>query len=157
MKRTSPGTLVGLFLAGGVGAYLIELIFQSRGTYVFIPPVTLSLTLFVISVGTVLMALPIRRSLKGKRKEPINPFYAARVLALSKASALAGSVFLGIGAGILFYLLARPIAPAANMLGSAITEIVASAFLIAAGLIAEWWCALPPGDDDKEVAGEPAA
>lgn len=157
MRRTSPGTLIGLFLAGGVGAYLIELIFQSRGSYVFIPPLTLSVTLGLIALATILMALPIRRSLRGKSKETINPFYAARVLALSKATALAGSLFLGIGAGILFYLLARPIAPAGNMLGSAIAETVVSALLITAGLISEWWCALPPGDDEKEVAGEPAA
>ena len=159
MKRTSAGTLLGLFLAGGVVAYLIELIFQSRGSFIFIPPVSLSFTLFLISVATILMAIPIRRRHNGKTREPINPFYAARVVALAKASALSGAVFLGMGIGILLYLLGRPIAPTGNMLGAVIAEIVASILLITSGLIAEWWCALPPEDKEEntEVVGEPTA
>jgi hypothetical protein len=78
-------------------------------------------------------------------------------VALSKASALAGAVFLGVGAGVLMYLLGRPILPGSQMLTSVIAELISSALLIAAGLIAEWWCALPPEDNDSEGAREPAA
>jgi Protein of unknown function (DUF3180) len=157
MKRISPGTLIGLFLAGGVIAYLTELILQSRGGFVFIPPLSLSFTLVIIAVATLLVALPIRRRLQGKSSTPLDPFYASRVVALSKASALAGAVFLGVGAGVLMYLLGRPILPGTQMLTSAIAELISSALLIAAGLIAEWWCALPPEDNDPEGAREPAA
>jgi hypothetical protein len=160
MKRTSPAPLIGLFLIGAVAAYLLELIVQSRGGFIYVPPITLAFTLFVVAVAVVLMAVPIRRTVTGKRKEPIDAFYAARVLALSKASSFAGSLLFGLGAGVLVYLLGRPIAPSGAMLTNIIAQLISAGLLIAAGLIAEWLCTLPPEDmdkSDKGVAGEPAA
>jgi hypothetical protein len=160
MKRTGPAPLIGLFLIGGVASYLLELVVQSRGGFIYVPPISLAFTLFVVAVAVVLLAVPIRRKVTGKRKEPIDAFYAARVLALAKASSFAGSLLLGLGAGVLLYLLGRPIAPSGAILISVIAQLVSAALLIAAGLIAEWLCVLPPDDLDKsekEVAGEPAA
>lgn len=160
MKRTTPAPLIGLFLLGAVAAYLLELIVQSRGGFIYVPPVTLAITLIVVAVAVVLLAIPIRRKVTGKRKEPIDAFYAARVLALAKASSFAGALLLGLGAGVLLYLLGRPIAPSGSILINVIAQLVSAAVLIAAGLVAEWLCALPPEDMDKsnkEVASEPTA
>jgi hypothetical protein len=160
MKRTGPAPLIGLFLIGGVASYLLELVVQSRGGFIYVPPISLAFTLFVVAVAVVFLAVPIRRKVTGKRKEPIDAFYAARVLALAKASSFAGSLLLGLGAGVLLYLFGRPIAPNGAILINVIAQLVSAALLIAAGLIAEWLCVLPPDDldkNEKEVAGEPAA
>jgi NO-binding membrane sensor protein with MHYT domain len=79
---------------------------------------------------------------------------------LAKASSFAGALLLGLGAGVLVYLFGRPIAPSGSILWNVIAQLISAALLIAAGLIAEWLCVLPPEDmdkSDKEVAGEPAA
>ncbi len=160
MKRTGPAPLIGLFLIGGVASYLLELVVQSRGGFIYVPPISLAFTLFVVAFAVVLLAVPIRRKVTGKRKEPIDAFFAARVLALAKASSFAGSLLLGLGAGVLLYLFGRPIAPSGAILINVIAQLVSAALLIAAGLIAEWLCVLPPDDLDKNekgVAGEPAA
>jgi hypothetical protein len=160
MKRTGPAPLIGLFLIGGVASYLLELVVQSRGGFIYVPPISLAFTLFVVAAAVVFLAVPIRRKVTGKRKEPIDAFYAARVLALAKASSFAGSLLLGLGAGVLLYLLGRPIAPSGAILINVIAQLVSAALLITAGLIAEWLCVLPPDDldkNEKEVAGEPAA
>ena len=157
MKRTGPAPLIGLFLIGGVVAYLFELVMQSRGGLIFVPPLTVAVTLAAVAVAVILLAIPIRRRVKGKRKEPIDPLYAARVLALAKASSLAGALLGGVGAGILFYLFSRPIAPNEAILTNVILHIVSAATLVAAGLIAESLCALPPEDNDEGAVGEPAA
>jgi hypothetical protein len=160
MKRTGPAPLIGLFLIGGVASYLLELVVQSRGGFIYVPPISLAFTLFVVAAAVVLLAVPIRRKVTGKRKEPIDAFYAARVLALAKASSFAGSLLLGLGAGVLLYLFGRPIAPSGAILINVIAQLVSAALLIVAGLIAEWLCVLPPDDldkNEKEVAGEPAA
>ena len=160
MKRTTPAPLIGLFLLGGVAAYLLELVVQSRGGFIYVPPLSLAFTLFVVAVAVVLMAIPIRRWVTGKRKEPIDGLYASRVVALAKASSYSGSLLLGLGAGVIVYLFGRPIAPSGAILTNVIAQLGAAALLIVAGLIAEWLCVLPPDDlekNDKEVAGEPAA
>jgi hypothetical protein len=43
------------------------------------------------------------------------------------------------------------------MLANALAQVTSAALLIAAGLIAEWLCVLPPEDKDEETVGEPAA
>jgi hypothetical protein len=160
MKRTSPAPLIGLFLLGAVCAYLLELVLQSQGGFIYVPPITLPTTLIVVAVAVVLLAIPIRRKVTGKRKEPIDSLYASRVVALAKASSFAGALLLGLGAGVLFYLLGRPIAPGGLMLVNVAAQLVSAAAVVAGGLVAEWLCVLPPDDRDqstKEVAGEPAA
>ena len=160
MKRTTPAPLIGLFLLGAVAAYLLELVVQSRGGFIYVPPISLAFTLVVVAVAVVLLAIPIRRKVTGKRTEPVDPFYAARVLALAKASSFAGALLLGLGGGVLIYLLGRPIAPSGTILINVIAQLVSAAVLIAAGLVSEWLCTLPPEDmdkSDKEVAGEPTA
>ncbi|MEY4532498.1 MAG: hypothetical protein RI926_267 [Actinomycetota bacterium] len=160
MKRTTPAPLIGLFLLGAVASYLLELVVQSQGGFIYVPPLSLAFTLGAVAVGVVLLAIPIRRKVTGKRKEPIDSFYAAKVVALAKASSFAGSLLFGLGAGVLIYVLGRPIAPNGAILTNVIAQLVAAAVLITAGLIAERLCVLPPDDmdkSDKEVAGEPAA
>ncbi len=160
MKRTRPTVLLGLALAAGVAAYLLELLGQSLGANVIVPPLSLTLTLVAIGIAVILLAIPVRRSVTGKRKARLDPFYALRVAVFAKASSLAGSLFAGAAVGIVLFLFGRPITPSVTMSTVAISEIVAGVFLVAAGLIAEHLCVLPP-DDPQDPRGkslsEPAA
>ncbi len=160
MKRTRLTVLLGLALAAGVVAYLLELLGQSLGANVVVPPLSLTLTLVAVGIAVILLAIPVRRSVTGKRKARLDPFYALRVAVFAKASSLAGSLLAGAAVGIVLFLFGRPIAPSASMSTVAISEIVAGVFLVAAGLIAEHLCVLPP-DDPEDPRGkslsEPAA
>lgn len=160
MKRTRTTVLLALALGGGALAYLLELLVQSLGLAVVIPPLSLSLTLAALAIAVILLAIPVRRSVTGKRKAPIDPFYALRVAVFAKACSLTGSLLLGVAVGILLYLFGRPIAPAFSMSALVISEIVAAVLLIAAGLIAEFLCTLPPQnpEDPREKSlREPTA
>lgn len=159
MKRTSPGLLIALAVSGGAASYLGELLLQVTGGITLVPPVSLDVTLVVIAVVIVLMAVPVRRRVTGKRRQPLDPFYAVRVAVLAKASALTGAILVGAGAGILIILLQRPVVPDWSLFAPAIGLVGCSLVLVAAGLVAEWMCVLPPDkpeDSGKATAGEPA-
>lgn len=155
MKRTSYGLLVGLIASGLVVAYLGELLLQTTGGITVVPPLSLDISLVVIALAVVGMAIPVRRRITGKRKIPLDPFYAVRVAVLAKASALSGALMLGAGAGILLILLGRPVMPDVALLAPTIGLVVCSLVGVVAGLIAEWMCVLPP--DDPELGHESAA
>lgn len=148
MKRTSIPLLVGLVAAGAAVAYLGELFLQTTGGITLVPPYSIDITLFVVAVGVIAMAVPVRRRITGKRKIPLDPFYAVRVAVLAKASALTGAILMGAGVGILAILLGRPVLPDWSLLLPAAGLAFCSLVLVVAGLIAEWMCVLPPDDPD---------
>ena len=157
MKRTSPAVIIGLALGGGVVTYLAQLLMQTRGEFIFVPPISLPVTLFLAAIAVVLAAIPVRRAVNGKSLKRVDPFYAARVLALAKATAFVGSMLCGAGGGILVFVIARPVAPPLGMVTSSIALIITAALLAAAGLIAESFCRLPPDDPENEIAPDVAA
>jgi hypothetical protein len=160
VKRTRLSILLAVTLSGGVLTYLLELLAQSVGSNVVVPPLSLTLTVAALAIAVVLLAIPVRRSVTGKRTALIDPFYALRVAVLAKASSLTGALLVGAAAGILIFLLGRPIPPTFAMSSLAISQIFAAALLVTAGLIAEFLCTLPPQDrDDPREKGlrEPAA
>jgi polyferredoxin len=157
MKRTSPGAVVGLILAGGVLLYLLQLLFQTRGEFIFVPPISLPVTLFIVAIGVVVLAIPVRRAVNGKKNAKIDPFYASRIVALAKATTYVGALLSGAGAGILIFVVARPVAPPLGMVTSSIALILTAILLIVAGLVAENFCTLPPDDPEKEITGDVAA
>ena len=148
MKRTSIPLLVGLVAAGAAVAYLGELFLQTTGGITLVPPYSIEITLLVVAAGVIAMAVPVRRRITGKRKLPLDPFYAVRVAVLAKASALTGAILMGAGVGILAVLLGRPVLPELSLLIPAVGLVVCSLVLVVAGLIAEWMCVLPPDDPD---------
>nr|WP_279587640.1 DUF3180 domain-containing protein [Lysinibacter cavernae] len=145
-------------MAGIVIGLLGELALSSAGNAMVIPPLSLPITLATLALILVLVAIPIRRSLVGKSKKPINPFSAVRVVAAAKASALAGGLFAGLGTGVLFYLFTRTISPPIDSWVSVIATAVGGIILLIAGLVVEHLCVLPPTDDDEttETIDQPA-
>lgn len=85
----------------------------------------------------------------------VDPVYAVRVLAFAKASSLAGSVLAGGSAGVLVFVLTRPVI-AQGLLPESIAGVVGAVVLLVAGLVAESWCLLPPDSRDARHAAAPS-
>ena len=151
MRRTGPTALIVLGLVGVAIGYLLELALVSAGTATLIPPISLSVTLIAIGVIVVLLAIPIRRAVRSKVKVHVDPFRAMRIAVLAKACSYVGGLLTGTGIGVVVYVLTRPVtSPDAVWLS--VVAAVSAVILLAGGLIAEFFCTLPPSDDDKEQA-----
>ena len=153
MKRTSLGIIVALVVVAAVVGYLIELAIVTSGGSAFAPPVSLPITLTAIAIVIVALAIPVRRSVTGKKKDRLDPFYAVRVAILAKSSTLTGALLTGLGAGIVVHALSLPILNS-DLLGRGIAQTVGAALLLTAGLVSERMCTLPP--DSSEPGSPPA-
>jgi hypothetical protein len=157
MTRTHATPLIGLGLAGGVFGFLLEVALAAGGMPLLVPPVSLPLTLVAIAIIVVGFAIPIYRTVHGKRISRIDPFQAMRVAVLAKASSLAGAILAGAGLGVLFYILSRSVLPGRDSTTLAIAATAGAVVLLAAGLIAERLCTLPPpSDEDADAQRDPA-
>ena len=138
MTRTKPLHLLMLAVFGGAALWFVEVALAASGRPVLIPP-------FIVA-----MAWPVRRVARGDRTARVDPFYAARVVLLAKASSLGGALLAGAGLGIAGYLLSRSVIPAVGSVTMGIATAVGAIVLLVAGLIAEHWCTIPPDDEDKK-------
>jgi hypothetical protein len=103
----------------------------------------------------VALALPVRRASRAAVRTPIDPFYATRVVLLAKASSFTGALLGGAAVGIVVELLARPVASGGTLWGG-VAMLVAAVVLLVAGLVAEWFCTVPPDDEDHPHGGASA-
>jgi hypothetical protein len=158
VKRTAPLTLVVLGVVGAVAMFLLETAVVAAGMPRYEPQLSLPVALVAIAVIVVLLAVPVWRATRGRTPRRIDPFHATRVVLLAKASALAGGLLTGAGVGLLSYLWFLPSAIAASSILMAVGMTVASILLLAAGLVAEHLCTVPPEDqDDPDRGGGPGA
>jgi hypothetical protein len=154
VKRTHASTLVAFTFAGLAFAYLGELALVSGGASALVPPVSLAITLVGVAAVVVAMAWPIRQAVRGSGERRIDPFRAARVAVLAKASSVTGALVLGVGLGITLFLLTRSVLPPAATVWMGVATAIGAALLLAGGLVAEHFCTLPPDepDDEEETA-----
>lgn len=151
MKPTHPLTIVVLATVGALVAGFAEWALTASGQPLVLPPLTLAAAMAIIGIAVVLLALPVRRSVRSAERTLVDPFYATRVLVLGKASAIAGALFTGFAVGALIFMLTRSVVPVGSV-SIVIAAIVSAALLLAGGLVAEWCCRVPPpGDDDDET------
>ncbi|MFF2387873.1 DUF3180 domain-containing protein [Agromyces sp. NPDC058104] len=150
MKRTHFSTLLAFVLGGVVIGYLGDLAIVSTGAKALVPPLSLPITLLGVAVIVVLLAWPIRRAVKGRATKHLDPFRAMRVAVLAKACSLSGALVLGVGLGIGLFLLTRSVVAPAGTVWLAFATAIGAALLLAGGLLAEWFCTLPPDDPDSE-------
>jgi len=153
MKRTGAGILLSVGALGLVVGFLIDQVLTASGRATFTPSLMLPVLLVLLAVAMVLLALPIRRATLGRTgaaERPVDPFRAVRVAMLAKASSIVGAVVAGIGAGLLVFLVTRPVAPSLGSTGAAIAAIVGGLALVAGGLVAEHLCTIRKDDDDEQ-------
>ncbi|MGA0567308.1 DUF3180 domain-containing protein [Rathayibacter sp. KR2-224] len=149
MRRTGPGALIPLGLVGiGIG-YLLEIALVAAGAPMLVPPVSLSVTLVAIGVIVVLLAVPIRRAVRSKVKVHVDPFRAMRIAVLAKACSLVGGLLTGTGIGVVVYILTRPVQASSEAIWLSVIAAVSAVILLVGGLIAEYFCTLPPPKDEE--------
>jgi hypothetical protein len=150
VKRTHASTLVAFVVSGLVVGYLGEMAIVSAGYKALVPPVSLTVTLVGVGVLVVVLAWPIRRAVKGTTNSRIDPFRAMRVAVLAKACSVSGALVFGLGIGISLFLLTRSVLPSTTTVWLAIGSAIGAALLMAGGLVAEYFCTLPPPDEAEE-------
>jgi hypothetical protein len=151
MKHTKPSTLVIFAVIGVVGGWFLDAALAAVGEPVIVPPYSLAVVLVILAVLVIIAAVPVRRAVKDGTR--VDPFYAMRVVVLAKASALTASLLAGGAAGILVYLLSRPVVPGPGSALMALASTGGAIALLVGGLVAERMCTVPPEDDDDKPAG----
>lgn len=152
MKRTHASSLVAFGFAGLALGYLGELALVSSGAQAIVPPLTLALTLVGAAALVLAFAWPIRQAVRGDANRRIDPFRAARTAVLAKASSVTGALVLGAGLGVIAFLVTRSVPAVASSVWTAVATAAGAALLLAAGLVAEHFCTIPPDEPDEEGA-----
>jgi len=130
----------------------------NNGLEVPISTPTLGVSISVIAIVLLVMVVPIWKYKRNLIKVatttqskllPVNPFYAVRVLLLSKAAAITSAIFLGWHAGVLVKQFTAPVVvPEATTLN--ISAAIASVFLLVVAFMVEQICKLP-NDKNTDV------
>lgn len=155
MKHTSgTAVLIGAVM-GGVLGWSGQWLLVSLGNPAIVPPYTWGTVLGLLGPILLALAWPIRSQVRATTpKPPLDPFYATRVVLLSKAGALSGAALTGLGAGLLVFFLTRPVV-SGGFLWSAVLAMGGAVVLLIAALIAERWCTLPPDSPEGETSVVP--
>lgn len=146
MKRTSPVALIGIAIAGAAIGWLLQVGLVAGGAPSLIPPATLYSVLFILAFGLLLLGRPVRRVVRGTATRPVDPFFAMRVLVLSKASSLTGALLVGAAAAFLVYAITRASTVVTPAFWPDVLTGLGALVLGVAGLVVESWCRIPPED-----------
>lgn len=156
MKRTGAGILIIAVVIGAVVGFVVDTMLTAMGRTTFSPAASLPTILVLLGAVVVVLAIPIFRASRGRSGQRIDPFRALRIAMLAKASSLLGAVAAGFAAGLLGFLLTRPVTPSIGSMGSIIATLAAGAVLVVAGLVAEQLCTIRKDDDDDTPGNTPA-
>ena len=155
MKPISPLVISLWFLVSGILGFGYSTYAVNNGLEVPISGITLALSTALIAVILLGLALPIwkyKRSITKvitvSKPLPVNPFYAVRVLLLSKAAAITGAMFIGWHSGVLVKQFTAPVV-VIDATSPNITALVSAVLLLIVGIIVEQVCKLP-SDKSKD-------
>jgi len=149
MTRTRISTLLVLAVFGAGAGFLVQVALASAGLQRFRVEYPLAISLVFLAAAVIVLAVPIRRATRAAVRTRIDPFHATRVVLFAKASALAGAIIAGAASGILLELLVRAGSYTTDNLLRVVAALVGALILLAAGLVGEWLCTVPPDDDDR--------
>ena len=161
MKPTKILSLaIGAFLAAVATYGIVRAIIASGGS-VPVSPRNLLISIPLIAVIEVAIAIPIfryRRELSkfaetGKRPKRVDPFYAVRILALAKATAISGSLFVGFAVSLVILQLGLPVIP--DSIWQNAVAFVESIVLTVVAVIIERACKLPDDGESAEANTAP--
>jgi len=154
MKPTRTSTLVVVAVVCAVAAWLLL-----RSVYERLPPLpwTGVPALLVAAAAEAWTGRDLRARIAGRRGlKPAAPLFVSRMVALAKASSLAGAAIAGLAAGFVVYLsgsLNAPV-PRQDALTAALT-FGAAVVLAAAALYLEYCCRVPDAPD-RDRSDDPA-
>ena len=155
MKPISPLIIAAWVLVSGIVGFGYSTFAVNNGLEVPISGITLALSTALIAVVLLGLAVPIwkykrtiTKALTTSKPLPVNPFYAVRVLLLSKAAAITGAMLIGWHAGVLVKQFTAPVV-VTDATTPNITALVAAVLLLIVGFIVEQVCKLP-SDKSKD-------
>ena len=155
MKPISPLIVVAWVLVSGIVGFGYSTFAVNNGLEVPISGITLALSTALIAVILLGLSVPIwkykrsiTKALTTSKPLPVNPFYAVRVLLLSKAAAITGAMLIGWHAGVLVKQFTAPVV-VIDATTPNITALVAAVLLLIVGFIVEQVCKLP-SDKSKD-------
>ena len=146
MKPTRTSTLAIVAVVCAVASWLLL-----RSVYEKLPPLpwTGVPALLVAAGAEAWTGRDLRTRIAGRRGlKPAAPLFVSRMVALAKASAVAGAAIAGLSAGFIVYLsgsLSVPI-PRQDALTAAVT-LAAAVVLACAALYLEYCCRVPDAPD----------
>jgi hypothetical protein len=119
MKPTKFLTLLMPTVIAWSLVYVLVRLMIANGASVPVATTTVLVTLPAIAILELVFAWPVlrySRQLKkftegAERPKRVDPFYATKVLALAKATSIAGALFLGAALGLVFMQLGAPVVP----------------------------------------------
>lgn len=164
MKPTKILTLIGWSVSATTAGYLIPKIIVAGGGPIPVSPWNIIATLPAIGILLLLMAIPLiryRRALAALKKDPtlarpkrINPFYAVRLVVLSKAISISGALFFGWHLGLVWLQISSPVIPATT--GQNASGLAGSAVMLVLAIVVERLCRvvddLPPSSGNGEMS-----
>ncbi|WP_448073506.1 DUF3180 domain-containing protein [Georgenia yuyongxinii] len=151
MGRTSWQLLVALAGGAGLVTYFVLAGLDGRGLLPVPVPALSGLGPATLAAVLLVLGRNVRRMVK-RLPTSMTPIGAARVVMLAKASALVGAALVGyFGAQLVVTLddLAAPLPR--DQAWAAGFALVACLVLVGVALLVEWWCRVPPQDDDRET------
>lgn len=173
MKPTKVINLFAYAIPAATSGYLLPQFVVNSGGAIPISPLNIIITLPLIGILLVLFAIPIfkyRRAMLARAKDskkprpaPLNPFYAVRVLLLSKAIAISGAIFVGWHAGVLWLQLSSPVIPTSTVQNA--LALIGSVVMTVCAVVVERVCrvtddgsgaGLANGNKGAAATGEPA-
>ena len=141
-------TLVAVAVVVGGASWVALRLLQGGGRDL---PSTSWLAVFIfvaLALGLLLAGRPVKRLVAGRATRPVNPLYAARVLALAQAAALAGAAIVGWYVAQVLMLVPDADIPSQQLqMLTLVVLALAAAGLAAVGLLVQRWCRLE--DDDR--------
>jgi len=141
-------TLVAVAVVVGGASWVALRLLQGGGRDL---PSTSWLAVFIfvaLALGLLLAGRPVKRLVAGRATRPVNPLYAARVLALAQAAALAGAAIVGWYVAQVLMLVPDADIPSQQLQMLTLGVLaLAAAGLAAVGLVVQRWCRLE--DDDR--------
>ena len=155
MKSTKISTLALVASFTSVVSFFAVRLLVANGNPLPVSPVNLLITLVAIALVVLALSLPIWNYKNALKKKPapkrVDPFYAVRVLLLSKASSISGSIFLGWHIGAVTSQLISPVTAGSALIQNG-AGVVASLVLISSSVAAEHICRLPDDSDSPDQA-----
>jgi hypothetical protein len=160
MARTRWQTLVVIALTIAAVVWIVLDSLYRRGTLAPRVSWAVAVVEVVIAAVVLVMGWSVRQYLQGRRPS-LDPIRAARTAVLAKAACYTGSVLLGWYGGQVLVYLSDLDAPGNG--GRAVAAAIAAGgalVLAAVGLVVEWFCRIPPPEDEQHAAahdGTPTA
>jgi hypothetical protein len=137
-------------VVGIVSFGLFQLVART-GELVPRPPLLAAVLLLVMAGLVLWLARPVRQYLRGRATKSLDPLRAARTVVLAQAAALTGAAAAGWYAGQLAVVLTELslLANQSRVVPLALL-VVAGVVLAGAGSVAQRWCRIDPGEDDRD-------